>query len=476
MWKLNFKNEFLRLFRNRWFTGLSILLVVLCLYAGFNGKQRVLERTNSIDGAIQEMRDQDALVAAQLDSLDQGLEINLPTWQYPNSPTATGDRNPRVAAFKPDNLTFISTGQSDIFNHYVKPGLTSDKFSLSFTELTSPVSLLLGQFDPAFVVIYLFPLLIISFTYNVLSSEKEQGSLTLVASNPVKVKLWLFQKINIRFIILSSLMISALVLMFIVWGVEFKLNLITFLLVTVLYSAFWYVLAFLINLRGKSSSHNAISLIGLWVIFVLAIPSLLSQTANSLYPVPSRSLMINEMRMLQSEIDKEQDAILDDFLRNHPELITREAEESTAYGWWQRYFASKDVLSDRMDPLLATYEGNLTKQQASVNRFSFLSPAILAQNCLNDLARTSPAYYQAYKEQVLSFSEEWREFFLPLVFQDRAFEKNMISELPSFHFEAGKVQSSIFTNTIWLLAIVLGLILIAFNSKTIGELQQVMHK
>lgn len=460
---LNIITEFRIIYRNYWLAAITLLLLVLCLYAGWNGNNRVTLREENILAAIDEMKTSDELMIARLDSLTLGLEINLASWQYPSVPTATGDHYPRVAAFKPSQLSLISTGQSDMFNHYVKPTLTDDSFSIGFTELASPVSLLMGNFDLSFVLIFLLPLVIISFSYNILSSEKEQGSLLLIASSPRDIHLWLLQKVLTRFLIINLLLSVCLWLTFLFNGVTIEKPFFAFLVLVWVYSAFWFTLAYVVNLWGASSSNNAMYLIGSWIILVLAIPSLINQSANAVYPAPSRTLLINEMRTLQAEIDAEQDKILDSYLRNHPELITsREAEEGTAYLWWQRYFASKDLLLDKMSPLLAEYDESLRKQQRWVSKLSFLSPSVLFQNNLNYLAETSAVHYDVYRQSVLTFTEEWRNFFLPLIFQEKPFTKAMISKLPEFRFEKSEVISPVATNLLLLLGISIGLLFISF--------------
>ena len=475
MLRLNIKTELRTIFRNHWLAAITILLMTLCLYAGWNGQSHVDQRQQSIDAVKESMHKGDELLLARLDSLEQGFELNMPTWQYPNSPTATGNFNPRVAAFEPGTLSLVATGQSDMFNHYVKPTLTGDSFSIAFTELTSPVSLLMGNFDPAFVLVYLLPLVIISFCYNILSSEKEQGSLVLIASSPLSLRLWLLQKILIRFAVVALLLGLCLLLMLLFNGVSIDITTLQFILVVWLYTAFWFTLAYLVNLRGRTSARNAITMLGLWVALVLAIPSLISQTANALYPVPSRALLINEMRTLQAKLDKEQDKILDDYLRNHPELITRDADESTAYGWWQRYFASKDLLAQEMEPLIRNYDESLSKQQAWVDQLSFLSPAVLFQNNLNHMAQTSTAHYHAYRESVLGFSEEWREFFLPTVFQDQPFTKEMVAQFPAFRFNPAEIRSPLLMNSVILIGIMAGLMLAGFALNSAKQTEQLMQ-
>ena len=465
MFLLNIKTEFKIIYRNYWLTALTLLLLALCLYAGWNGQQHVEQRQKAINGAYDEMKTSDILLDARLDSLSKGLKINGPEWFYPNLPTATGNKNPRVAAFEPGNLSVIATGQSDLFNHYVKPTLTGDSFRLSFTELTSPIRLLMGNFDLSFVLVYLLPLVIISFCYNILSGEKEKGSLVLIASNPQSLKTWLAQKIFLRFGLITGLLILFILLTLKINNVLLNSSVLALLLAVVLYSMFWFSLSFLINLKGKSSERNAITLLGLWVALVLIIPSLISQVANTFHPVPSRTLLINEMRVLENETNEEQDKILDNYMRDHPELVVRDANGNVTEDFWQKYFASKDMVAKKITPLLARYDNQLRLQQDLINQFRFLSPAILLQNNLTELAETSTDHYAAYHQSVRNFQEEWQSFFLPMVFLNKPFTKEMISQFPQFRIESSNIKSHLTTNSLITLLFIVALIAISLTQQ-----------
>lgn len=443
--------ELKQLYRNHWLLMLTSLIFFIFLYAAWNGNTNVEKRKESITSALVEMDQQDELLLQRLDSLKEGHELNLRPWQYPDQPTATGNFNPRVAAFYPSNLALISTGQSDLFIHYVKPTLNDDVISLSFAELTSPVRLLFGNFDISFVLIYLLPLIVIAFCYNILSIEKESGLLRLVASNPLNVQLWLFQKTLVRFITVALLIVGALCISLALNKVDFQPGAWKLLLSVILYASFWFALSFVVNLFGRSSEYNAITLLSLWMFLVLILPSTVSQIASELYPVPSRVMLVNELRKEQAAADKEQDKILDDYLRAHPEMVvSRESDESTAYGWWQRYFASKDLVEQRIEPLMADYDQKLLEQQMLVRKLRYLSPSVILQDVLSELAHTSTDHYLAYKESVFQFTKDWKSFFLPLVFAEKEFSSDMVEKLPQFQLDASSLESRYFTN-MWVL-------------------------
>jgi ABC-2 type transport system permease protein len=64
---------------------------------------------------------------------------------------------------------------------------------------------------------------------------------------------------------------------------------------------------------------------------------------------------------------------------------------------------------------MAHYEQQLARQQRMVDWLRFVSPAILFQEALHDVAGTSNNRYQYFSHQVDQFYREWQSFFLPKV-------------------------------------------------------------
>ncbi|HMQ00620.1 MAG TPA: DUF3526 domain-containing protein [Cyclobacteriaceae bacterium] len=446
--------EWIGLVRDRWIIILSLLIFCICLYAAYNGKEKVDERKEPISKALEEMKANDIMYAALIDSVEQGLKTDLPPWQNPQRLNVIGQRAARVAAFEPQALALISTGQSDLFTHIVKPRLYGEALSLGFSELSNPVQLLFGSFDLAFVFIYLLPLLVLAFSYNVLSAEKESGVLRLTLAQPVQLTNWLLNKLLLRFFALVLILVLALMLS--LWLVDVSLlnhlgDIIKLLLALVAYVAFWFGLAFLVNLRGGSSGSNAVVLVSLWVVLVLLIPAFISQMANNLYPVPSRVRMITELRFAEAEAQKRADEILSSYYRDHPELARTDTNEQSLYPFWLGYFASQDEIRKAVEPIISEYENQLQAQQQTVTSLRFLSPATLLQEVMNELSGTSTRHYNSYRKQVVGFATAWREFFLPRMFRNEKMQKELMDDLPQFSFDAARIEQQYTSNTIFLL-------------------------
>ena len=436
MLKNIFKYESKLLLRSRWIQLLSIVLLLLFGFSANNGKRKADNRAEIINTAINEVDESDAMMLSLLDSVSQGLEVSVPRWTIPTSPMAVGNYYPRVAAMKQTPFTFIATGQSDMYTAYVKPTVRGEDFALNFTEMTSPVQLLFGSFDLTFVIIYLLPLLIIAFSYNVLSSEKESGTLRLLASQPIKIRQWLFQKLSIRFFWMSVLVVLSMIIIFLLLGIDFVSHIKSFLILIALvlvYMLFWFSLAFLVNLLGSSSAKNAVSILGLWVVFVLLVPSILNQAGNALYPIPSRTLLINEMRTKKADVSKKQDEILDNFLRDHPEYAINDSTQARSF--WHRYMASQKLVKEELEPLVNSYELQLQKQQDLVGNLKWISPSLTIQESLNKLAGSSASDFEDFREQVVVFAGNWREHFMPFLYNNREFTVEDYNNLPQFNWE-----------------------------------------
>ncbi|AKA36266.1 DUF3526 domain-containing protein [Flagellimonas lutaonensis] len=475
MLSYNFKYELRLLLRSRWIQLLSVILLLLFGFSAFNGKEKVAKRKADITAAQEEVKQNDAMMLKLLDSVERGLKVSASPWTIPSSPMAVGNYHPRVAAMEPQPLAFISTGQADLFTHYVKPTVSGDDFTLNFTEMTSPVQLLFGSFDLAFVIVYLLPLLIIAFSYNVLSSEKESGSLRLLAAQPIGIQNWVLQKLGLRFFWLSVSVIAILIIIFFAVGANPIAHIgmfFTLLGLTLAYMLFWFALAFLVNLWVGSSAKNAVALLGLWVIFVLLVPSVLNQLGNTLYPMPSRTLMLNEMRSLKADITKKQDEILDNFLRDHPEYAINDSTQKRSF--WHGYIASQQLVKKELAPVVNSYEEQLQNQQDWIGRFKWLSPAIIAQESMNQMAGTSTKDYESYRKQVVGFAEEWRKHFMPFLYNNQNFSKADYPNLPNFTFN--KRTQSQWSAILILLVISTGLLgiglLVSKDLEKIGILNQ----
>jgi ABC-2 type transport system permease protein len=267
--------------------------------------------------------------------------------------------------------------------------------------------------------------------------------LRLTLAQPVSLYTWLLSRTLLRFFIIAIVLLLSLLIAILLNGIAIPSvasGLLKIYFVLLVYACFWFLVSLLINLFGKSSGQNAVALVSVWVALVLLLPSIISQTANTLYPVPSRINMIHEYRVAEAEADKEAAKMLKTYYRDHPELAPKDSTVKNQYGFWLEYFATVDVLKQAVSPVLNDYNNAIGQQQAWVDKLGVLSPAILLQSALNDQAGTAPAHYASYREQVIQFADTWKGYFLPRMFRNETMMPEDLPGLPQFGYDADRVE------------------------------------
>jgi ABC-2 type transport system permease protein len=142
--------------------------------------------------------------------------------------------------------------------------------------------------------------------------------------------------------------------------------------------------------------------------------------------------MIQATRVASDEANAEGSKLLARYYEDHPELATGDPQQAMNDFNLVRVAVGAEV-ERRVRPVLARYTQQLSAQQRIVERARFLSPAILMQDVLNDVAGTGPARHREFVRQVEAYHERWREYFVRLVFQKTRLED--YSRVPQFAFE-----------------------------------------
>ena len=303
-------------------------------------------------------------------------------------------------------------------------------------QLESPLSLLAGRFDLSFVVLYLLPLFILALSYNLLSSEREGGTLALVVMQPVSLHRLLAAKLLARLAIASVFLLliagAGALALSLTGGLAAQTlsRLAGWLLVAWLYAAFWLAVAALVASLTRRSETSAAALAAVWLAFVLVIPGLLSVGVQSLSPVPSRLTFVSEMRAASSEAAKESAELLAQFYHEHPELATNGQQG----GFLPAYYASQRQVERHLNPLLEDYEARLARQQQLVGLGRFASPAVVAQEAFIELAGSSLERQSDFARQARALLAEWHATLGPKIFLGETLAPADYEGLPRFDY------------------------------------------
>ena len=231
--------------------------------------------------------------------------------------------------------------------------------------------------------------------------------------------------------------------------------------VVALYGAFWFALAVVVNAFGKSSATNAVTLAGLWLLFVLLVPSLVNVAITTLAPMPSRVEMIQATRRASTEATTKGSQLLAKYFEDHPELIPASGQPDMN-DFYTKSIAVQSETERLVQPVLAQFDQQLAKQQTLINTLRFLSPAIVTQAALNDIAGTSHLRYQHFLALVDRFHITWQQYFNPLILRQVNLTANEFDEIPKFNFVEEKFDTITQRVLIGLLGILIPIALIGW--------------
>jgi ABC-2 type transport system permease protein len=259
----------------------------------------------------------------------------------------------------------------------------------------------------------------------------------MTLSQPVSLRSLALGKIGLRGLYVFALAAALSVLGAVLGGVNLGvasvlLRLGLWVVVVAAYGAFWFAAAVAVNAVGRSSAANALTLASVWLGFVLLIPALLNVTVKALHPVPSRVDMIQAMRTASDSVTARRSKLMARYLEDHPELVAP-GQDSTAQ-LAMRDVAMTEELERQVQPVLARFDEQVKRQQELVDVYRFLSPAVLTQAALYDLAGTNSSRHQYFLRVVEQYHREWHEHFHAKILAGAKLEQRDVDLLPTFAF------------------------------------------
>ncbi|TVR36646.1 MAG: DUF3526 domain-containing protein [Balneolaceae bacterium] len=442
--------EWRNLTSNRWLQVSFVLLAGLILLATLNRSYHHDAYQMKVDEVRQTQSIEFQNFVADHDSVTAGLKEIDNQRINPIFPFSLEVRLTPQAVFEPTGLAVLAVGQSDIHTGIFPVRTFSDPINKA-SVFYNPATDLLGSFDFAFVLVFLIPLVVIAFSYNILSEERENGTLQMVMSQPVSLMAVLVSKLLFRFLILVVTLLVILLLSMLLAGVSISGNIEGIALLsgfTVLYLLFWFGVSLLVNLFGKSSSFNITALLGVWVFFVLVIPTLLHVTVEKVHEVPPRSEALVEMRNAEEEaMSLDRNEILDRYFMDHPEFIEA-AEGSSAdeqwreiYEFYKWFYVVRQNIAEAISPIVDDYYSRLAGQQEFAGKISAFSPAVVLKEAMSSLAGTSPAHYNHFHASTEEFRMEWMGTIRDKMLREQFVSLDDLDTLPQFSYSPADVNN-----------------------------------
>jgi ABC-2 type transport system permease protein len=419
----------------------------------------------------------------------------------PLEPARIGPRHPLTALIRlsefqvglpPLSLAPLGSDQSELYPATYKYRWSDDDFvpSLPTTEARSlggllperpvdnPLKWLLGRFDLGFVVLYLYPLVILALSFNLLAAERESGALALLLSQPIRLRTLVQGKVAVRAALISlvAVLLPALAIYLSqkLIGLETSVvRLLLWMFAVSVSGLFWFGLAVWVNARHHSAARNALTLFVGWMVITILIPALGSLLAQTFFPAPTGAAIAETERAArfetQSSISGRINRITDEMGNRYPIIEGKEetleryrhalfidlVEIPTESGILNRFLqqhpeiprqvtvnqlrqigrqARNEFIEQTLAPLLALRHRQQQRQQRLLSFFSWLSPALALQKAVSGLAGADRARHERFLDQLDRYIRGLNNRLLPRIYRHESVRAADLETLGAFAF------------------------------------------
>lgn len=316
-------------------------------------------------------------------------------------------------------INSLAIGQRDV-NPSVQSvtirGLEAQQYD---AELNNPNTLLAGNIDFSFVLIYLFPLLIIAFTYNIISEEKESGTWKIVATQSQNTFLYILKLFYIRILSLLSLLTIVLFAAVFFLNIPLDQSFLAFYGLGLLYLLFWFAVCFYMVSLQKNSNFNAVILLTIWLFLIIVLPAAINTYIVSKYPVPEAlELTLKQRNAYHEKWDMDKKITMDKFYTHYPQFQNYPLPEAEFSWLW--YYAMQQAGDDDSAVESKELQAKLEQRNEAGAFIAFFIPTLHTQLQLNEIAKSDLENQLLFLKATQQFHEKLQLYFYPKIFENAA--------------------------------------------------------
>lgn len=349
-------------------------------------------------------------------------------------------------------LTALNIGLRDLNPSIQSVTIRNLEEQKNNSDFFNPANAVVGNFDFSFVLIFLFPLVIIALCYNVISEDQEKGTWKLLSVQSNNIKKIIDTKLFIRF--LSIILLYFIILIAAVLYIKIPVNVsfLIFGLTGLLYIIFWFVFSRFIISYQKSSSWNALTLVLFWMGINFIIPMLGNMIIQKIYPVKEGlQAQIEQREGYHNKWDESKASTMQRFHKIYPQFSQYNVEESvtSSYIW---YYAMQHLADVESAASSNQYKEKMLKRNYAAIYLGYFLPNIQTQLAQSNLAKTGMENQLNYANGLKDFHEKQRLYFYLNIFENN--NANVID------WSKQKVQTFIDSDKVNLLNVLLPYIII----------------
>ena len=425
-------HEWRVLWREGLVVSLGLVLTLATTGAGLAGMLRVAEaRADHEETTRRVTQSRNEIVAAA--EVNQEQADDRASWGGRHPDCAAKDRG-TWAPLGPAPLLALAVGQTDTYPPAYKVTAARRDGALTGAALANPLSLAVGAFDMVFVLVFLLPAVLAAATFDLVTAERERGTLALLLAQGVPPTAVLLGKLVPRAALVVAPAIGVPILIHLIADGEPHLaRLALWVAVTVAYATFWLGCAAVVGVRARSSVRAALTLGGLWVALAIVVPAALNLLVTSVALTPSGVRLADATRAATRDALSDGSRVLGHFLEDHPTASAVGRDGLRQYALLQA--ARDQEVERRLRPLLDEWAAALERQRVVTWWLQLVAPPVSASSAFWDAAGTAGGRHRHARAQVERFRDEWQRHFASLVIAAGPLDAAAARAMPRFHHD-----------------------------------------
>ncbi|MBM3463568.1 MAG: DUF3526 domain-containing protein [Armatimonadetes bacterium] len=317
-------------------------------------------------------------------------------------------------------LSALALGQLDLHPYFLAVRIRGLYGQLFDSDLGNPLKALAGNFDLSFVIVFLVPLAFIGMSFNLLSRERESGSLCLVRASPTPLGRFLAAGLAVRLLFLLGLSGVLVVAGFLLSGADLDARCALWLGFTAVYLTFWCALIGWVVSWDRSSALTAVMLVGCWLALTVIGPAALNVGGAAQPDTNGALIAIGQRQAMNAGWDRPAAETHRDAARLNP---LWESYRPGAEPAWAGYFEMHEVGDAAVEAEARDYFETLRRQGERVETISSLLPPVATQLAYDRLAGTDMESHLEYFSFVAHAHRDMKNALLPDIIRGRKLTK-----------------------------------------------------
>lgn len=325
----------------------------------------------------------------------------------------------------PEVLSIFNLGVTNRLGNFVPLSLRQIPSAEKKYSQENPLLNIFTSLDLTLVYKIVISLLAMLFAFDVISGEKERGTLKLLlAQRTSRIKIILGKYFGNMLTLTVSFLIS-LFIAFLIIIIHFPdlnhldwIRIFAFALLTLFYISIFFLLGLIISSLTKKSSHSFILCLFIWIFFVIIIPNLSTYLATVIKSVPPEKIVDTQIKELYSQTSEK----IREWRRLNPSsmslsgsmdyqegqyVLTRANKETVDF--FRKLIAySEPLFKERTDAIWKAkqdYYRQLRNQEKLATVLSRVSPTGLYQEAAEMISRTDIKNYEKFIQQTGLYRE-----------------------------------------------------------------------